>query len=73
MSTKSIIEANEAYKLSLYNEADMLHAEAVENYEIGRTEMAHDYENRFNNVRSLTVAKDKDVVIYLLCGIYSKA
>jgi len=38
------------YKMSLFNEAQMLYVEAVELYEIGQIETAADMENRFRMV-----------------------
>ena len=44
---------NDDYKTSLFNEASMMYAEAVESYEIGEIETARDYENRFNAIFNL--------------------
>ena len=41
------IEEEQAYKAALYNEADVLWAEAKENYELGFRDVAEDCENRF--------------------------
>ena len=51
MKINTMSEKEEAlYKASLYNEADVLFAEAKENYELGFLEIAEDYENRFRQI-----------------------
>ena len=51
MKINTMTENEEAlYKASLYNEADVLFAEAKENYELGFFEVAADYENRFRQI-----------------------
>lgn len=53
MNTKSINKSTEAFKRSLFHEADVLHAEAVENYELGFTTAADDFANRFDYILGL--------------------
>ena len=45
-----ISKEEEAYKASLFEQADVLWAEATENYDLGFREIGSDFENRFRNV-----------------------
>lgn len=52
---------DEAYKANLFNEADVLWAEARENYELGYTTVAEDLENRFKTILNLMVKMGWDM------------